>query len=194
MIFRHPAQRVVVLVDVQNLYYSAKNLYNARINFKNLLAKAIAGRVLIRAIAYVIKSDLNDKESDFFDAVHNAGFEVKEKELQIFPDGARKGDWDVGIVMDAIRLGHKVDSIVLISGDGDYVPVVSYLQQSLGCLVEVIAFDKTCSHLLKETADDFVAIEDHKVDLLFQSEKSRRTGGKPYWKKDIITPRKETSV
>lgn len=175
MIVRHKAQRVVILVDVQNLYYSAKNLYNARINFKNLLSLALMDRVLTRAIAYVIKSDLNDKESDFFDAVHNAGFEVKEKELQIFADGARKGDWDVGIVMDAIRLGHKVDSIVLVSGDGDYLPMVNYLQQSLGCLVEVIAFDKTCAGVLKESCDDFVSIESHRDLLLFQSDKSRRS-------------------
>ena len=179
MIVRHKDQRVVVLVDVQNLYYSAKNLFNARVNFRNLLKLAQAGRVLTRAIAYVIKSDTNEHEADFFGAVHNAGFEVKEKELQTFPGGAKKGDWDVGIVMDAIRLGSKVDSVVLVSGDGDYMPMVQYLQLSLGCLVEVIAFDKTCSHFLKEVADDLIDIEEHRNDLLFQSEKSRRSIRRP---------------
>ncbi|MFC1596020.1 NYN domain-containing protein [Candidatus Margulisiibacteriota bacterium] len=176
MIVKNKDQRVAVLVDVQNLYYSAKNLYNSRINFRNLLKLALAERTLTRAIAYVIKADMHDGESEFFDAVHNAGFEVKEKELQTFPGGAKKGDWDVGIVMDAIRLGNKVDSIVLISGDGDYLPMIQYLQLALGCLVEVIAFDKTCSHFLKENCDDFVDIEANKSDLLFQSEKQRRRG------------------
>ncbi|MFA5927854.1 MAG: NYN domain-containing protein [Candidatus Margulisiibacteriota bacterium] len=173
MIVKHKDQRVAVLVDVQNLYYSAKNLYNARVNFRNLLKLAQADRVLTRAIAYVIKSDSNARESDFFDAVHNAGFEVKEKDLQIFPGGAKKGDWDVGIVMDAIRLGHKVDSLVLISGDGDYLPMVQYLQLALGCQVEVIAFNRTCSNVLKNSCDDFIDIEENKSALLFQSEKSK---------------------
>ncbi len=169
MIFRNKDQRIAVLVDVQNLYYSAKNIYQARINFKNLLELATAGRILTRAIAYVIKSDTSATEKDFFDAVNNAGFEVKEKDLQIFAGGAKKGDWDLGIAMDAIRLGPKVDSIVLISGDGDFKPVVSYLQQAQGCLVEVIAFEQSCSHLLKEICDDFIDIEKHTDTLLFRS-------------------------
>lgn len=175
MIVKNKDQRVAVLVDVQNLYYSARNLYGSRISFKNLLDVALAGRVLTRAIAYVIKSDVTNGEGDFFSAVHDAGFEVKEKDLQIFPGGAKKGDWDLGIAMDAIRLGNKVDSIVLVSGDGDYVPVVSYLQQSLGCLVEVVAFDKTCSKSLRDVADDFIAVEDHMNELLFKTEKSTKT-------------------
>jgi len=172
MIVKHKAQRVAVLVDVQNLYYSAKNLYNSRISFKNLLDLAVADRVLTRAIAYVITADTNVKESDFFDAVNNAGFELKEKDLQIFPGGAKKGDWDLGIAMDAIRLGHKVDTIVLVSGDGDFQPVVNYLQNSLGCLVEVIAFKRSCSKALIEVSDDFINIEEHQKTLLFKSRKS----------------------
>lgn len=167
MIFRNKSQRVVVLVDVQNLYYTARNVFHSRINYKNLLEKATAGRILTRAIAYVVNADASDREGDFFDAVNSAGFDIKEKELQIFGDGSRKADWDIGIAMDAIRLGHKVDSIILVSGDGDYVPVVTYLQQSLGCLVEVIAFKKSTSHHLIAAADDFIAIEDFAESLLF---------------------------
>jgi uncharacterized LabA/DUF88 family protein len=174
MIVRNRDQRVAVLVDVQNLYYSARNLYKSRISFKNLLKVAVQDRILTRAIAYVIKSDESNKESEFFNAVHDAGFDVNEKELQIFPGGAKKGDWDVGIAMDAIRLGKKVDSVVIVSGDGDYVPVVKYLQFSLGCLVEVVAFDKTCSGALEEAADDFIPIEKHRKKLMFKTKKSRK--------------------
>lgn len=167
MIVRNKDQRVAILVDVQNLYYSAKNLYNARVNYKNLLSVLVQKRLLVRAIAYVINSE-EGKQSEFFDAVHNAGFEVKEKTLQVFLGGAKKGDWDVGIAMDAIRLGHKVDSIILVSGDGDFRPVVNYLQQSLGCLVEVAAFKKTANKELIEIADDFINIEENMRQLLFK--------------------------
>jgi uncharacterized LabA/DUF88 family protein len=174
MIVRNEDQRVAILVDVQNLYYSARNLYKSRISFKNLLKVALQDRILTRAIAYVIKSDVSKKEGEFFNAVNDAGFEINEKELQVFPGGAKKGDWDVGIAMDAIRLGKKVDSIVLISGDGDFVPVVRYLQLSLGCLVEVVAFDKTCSGSLKEVADSFIPIEKHRKKLMFKTKQSRK--------------------
>ncbi|KKQ38236.1 MAG: hypothetical protein US54_C0014G0001, partial [Candidatus Roizmanbacteria bacterium GW2011_GWA2_37_7] len=110
MIVKNRDQRVAVLVDIQNLYYSGKNLFNSRVNYKNLLSSVLQKRLLVRAIAYVIKAD-ESKENEFFNALHEAGFEVKEKPLQTFYGGAKKGDWDIGIGMDAIRLGHKVDSI-----------------------------------------------------------------------------------
>ncbi|MBP9690994.1 NYN domain-containing protein [Candidatus Woesebacteria bacterium] len=167
MIVKNRDQRIAILVDVQNLYYSGKNLYNARVNYKNLLTTIIQKRILVRAIAYVINAD-ETKENVFFNALHEAGFEVKEKALQTFYGGAKKGDWDLGIAMDAIRLGNKVDSIILVSGDGDFKPVVNYLQQALGCLVEVVAFKRTANKELIELADDFTNIEDSKGKLLFQ--------------------------
>ena len=166
MIVRNPEQRVAVLVDVQNLYYSAKNLYKQKVNFKNLLDLAVQGRVLTRAIAYVINAQPGE-DNEFFEAVNNAGLEVKEKPLQTFFGGAKKGDWDVGIAMDAVRLASKVDSIVLISGDGDFRPVVSYLQ-SAGCLVEVVAFEKTANNDLMKEADDFTNMDEYHEDLLFR--------------------------
>lgn len=168
MIVRNPNQRVAVLVDVQNLYYSAKNLFNSKVNFKNLLDFCVQDRILTRAIAYVINADPDGKENEFFDAVNSAGFETKEKPLQTFFGGAKKGDWDVGIAMDAVRLAPKVDSIILCSGDGDFNPVVTYLQQA-GCLIEVVAFEKTANKELMEAADDFVPIESDKQKLLFRS-------------------------
>lgn len=168
MIVRHKDQRVAVLVDVQNMYYSAKHLFKAKVNFRNVLKEAVFGRVLTRAIAYVIKTDIVVKERDFFEALNKSGFEVKEKDLQIFPGGAKKGDWDIGITMDAIRLGKKVDSIVLVSGDGDYIPLVKYLQLSEGCQVEIMAFGKTCSKGLIEVSDDFVDMEKGKAKFLMR--------------------------
>jgi uncharacterized LabA/DUF88 family protein len=173
MIIRNPEQRVAILVDVQNLYYSAKNLYHSRVNFKNILGLILQWRKLTRAIAYAVDT-AEETNKVFIDAIHESGFEIKLKPIQTFVDGSKKADWDVGIAMDAIRLWTKVDSVILISGDGDYVPVVNYLQQSQGCLVEVMAFGRTTNKELRELADEFIDIEDYPDELLFQSRKSVR--------------------
>lgn len=173
MIIRNPEQRVAILVDVQNLYYSAKNLYHSRVNFKNILGLILQWRKLVRAIAYAVDT-VEETNKVFIDAIHESGFEIKLKPIQTFVDGSKKADWDVWIAMDAVRLGGKVDSIILISGDGDYVPVVNYLQQSQGCLVEVMAFWRTTNKELRDLADEFIDIEDYPDELLFQSRKSVR--------------------
>ena len=162
---KHEEQRVGVLVDVSNMYHSAKNLYNRRANFQQILTQAVASRKLIRATAYVVKSD-NEDEMSFFEALSQQGFEVKMKELQTFIGGAKKGDWDVGIAIDAIKLADKLDVIVIVSGDGDYLPLVSYLQNNKGCLVEIMAFRKTCSSRLIEESDDFTDLSSSKKFLI----------------------------
>jgi len=151
-------QRIGVFVDVQNMYYSAKNLYNAKVNFAQILKAAVKDRSLIRAIAYVIKADVKE-EQNFFDALEKIGFEVRAKDLQIFAGGAKKGDWDIGLAMDAIELAPKLDTIVLVSGDGDYVPLISHLRHALGCRIEVIAFGKSSSSLLREECDSFIDLD-----------------------------------
>jgi uncharacterized LabA/DUF88 family protein len=151
-------QRVGVFVDVSNMYHSARHLYEARVNFGAILREAVGGRQLIRAIAYVISADI-EQEKDFFKALELSGFEVKQKELQIFPGGAKKGDWDVGITVDAITLAQRLDVVVLVSGDGDYVPLVEYLRRNTGSKVEVIAFAKSASKKLIEEADEFIDLD-----------------------------------
>ncbi len=163
---KHREQRVGILVDVSNMYHSAKNLYKRKTNFKEILVKAVAGRKLIRATAYAIRTESKD-EMPFTDALAEQGFEVKLKDLQIFAGGAKKADWDVGIAIDAIKLADKLDVIVLVSGDGDYLPLVSYLQNNKGCLVEVMAFRKTCSSRLIEEADDFIDLGSDKKFLIY---------------------------
>ena len=154
----HREQRIGVFVDIQNMYYSAKQMYQSKVNFKELLKEAVRGRSLIRAIAYVIKTDIAEEEN-FHKALNHIGYEVKMKDIQIFVGGAKKGDWDIGIAMDAIELAPKLDTIVLISGDGDFVPLVEHLTRALGCRVEVIAFGRSCSAKLKEEADEFFDLD-----------------------------------
>jgi len=151
-------QRIGVFVDVQNLYYSAKYIYGARVNFESVLKEAVKGRKLIRAIAYVIRTE-EMKESAFFEALKNIGYEIRAKDLQVFYGGAKKGDWDIGIAMDTIELAPKLDTIVLVSGDGDFVPLVKHLKYALGCRVEVIAFGKSASSKLIAEADGFLDLD-----------------------------------
>jgi len=170
-------QRIGIFVDVQNLYYSAKFLHKAKANFRAILEEAIKGRQLIRAIAYVIKADVKD-ETNFFDVLKGFGYEIKSKDLQVFYGGAKKGDWDIGIAMDAIELAPKLDVIVLVSGDGDFVQLVKHLKYALGCYVEVMAFGKSSSQKLIEEADDFVDLESNPHRFMFSSGKSKSSGGK----------------
>lgn len=162
---KHKNQRVGVLIDVSNMYHSAKNLFKKRVNFGEILKEVVAGRQLIRAIAYVIKTE-SGEETNFFEALHQQGFEVNMKDLQIFAGGAKKADWDVGIAVDAIKLADNLDAIILVTGDGDFLPLVNYLQNTKGCLVEVAAFRQTASSKLIEEADDFINLSENKKYLL----------------------------
>lgn len=151
-------QRVGVFVDVQNLYYSAKNLYRAKVNFKQVLKDAVRGRKLIRAVAYVIQTE-EFKEKTFFDALKGIGFEIRSKELQIFFGGHKKGDWDVGIAMDMIECAPKLDTMILISGDGDFKDLVLHLRRAFGCRVEAMSFGRSASSKLKETVHEFIDMD-----------------------------------
>lgn len=154
---RHREQRVLVLFDVQNLYYSAKHIYNTKVNFKEILNEAVAKRRLVRAMAYVINTEIKE-ESLFHDALNKIGIEVKQKDLQVFYGGSKKGDWDIGIAMDAVRMVDKIDTLVLVSGDGDFKDLLEYMK-SHGCRTEVMALGKTASKHLKESADMFIDLE-----------------------------------
>jgi uncharacterized protein (TIGR00288 family) len=154
MAIKHSGQRVGVLIDVQNLYHSAKNLYRARANFREILKLAVGQRNLIRAFAYVVRTKTGE-EKPFFEAIVKLGIETRVRDLQEFYGGMKKADWDVGITIDAVRLAPSVDTVVLVSGDGDFVWLVEYLKNQ-GKRVEVIAFGRTTSLNLKETADEFI--------------------------------------
>ena len=141
------------MIDVQNFYHCAKNLYQRRTNFAAILREAVAGRQLVRSFAYVVRTETGEERS-FFDALEKLGIEIRVKDLQIFYGGAKKADWDVGIAVDAIRMAKLSDVVILMSGDGDFVPLVEYLKNQ-GVQMEVWAFGKSASGRLKETADEF---------------------------------------
>ncbi len=168
-VIKHPAQRVAVLIDIQNLYHSAKNLYSRRVNFKEVLTTAVSKRQLVRSFAYVVYTETEEEQS-FFNALEKLGIEIRVKDLQIFYGGMKKADWDVGIAIDGVRLANSVDVIVLMSGDGDFVPLVEYLK-NIGTQIEVVAFGKSASSKLKESADDFLDLSNNYDKYLLASKK-----------------------
>lgn len=171
-IIRHQNQRVGVFIDAQNLYHSAKSLYGANVNFKNILEDVVSGRSLIRALAYVITTE-SGEESVFFEALTKSGIETKAKDLQIFSGGNKKADWDVGLTIDAVKLAPKLDSVILLSGDGDYIPLVEYLKFQ-GCQVEVASFSQSSSSRLIEVADDFLDLADNPKRYLIKKHVGRK--------------------
>lgn len=178
-IIKHQTQRVGIFIDTQNLYHSAKNLYHTRVNFGAILEETVGKRQIIRARAYLVTTEAGD-EKNFLEALGKVGIEVKTKDLQIFHGGAKKADWDVGLAVDAITLAPKLDAVILVSGDGDFVPLVEYLQTNMGCQVEVVSFGKSSSAKLKEVADDFFDLdnEPHKFLLGFKKTNKRNKNSK----------------
>lgn len=167
MIIKHKEQRVGVYIDAQNLYHSGKNLYHSKVNFGQILKDALDGRKLVRAVAYVIATE-SGEENAFFEALTKMGIETKVKDLQIFSSGAKKADWDVGLAIDAVKLAPKLDAVILVTGDGDFVPLVEYLQMNQGCQVEVASFGKSTSTKLIEAADNFMDLDENSNKYLLR--------------------------
>lgn len=178
-VIKHPEQRVAIFIDTQNMYHSAKNLYRAKVKFEAVLKASLAGRKLVRAVAYVVNTEEGD-EGAFLDALTRIGIEIKTKDLQVFWGGAKKADWDVGMAIDVVRTAHKVDAVVIATGDGDFVPLVEYVR-SQGTQIECISFGKSSSQKLKEFVDDFIDMDNDPHTYLIgykqRAKKSIRAGG-----------------
>ena len=184
-VIKHKNQRVGIFIDTQNLYHCAKNIYGAKVNFDQVVKDGLAGRSLTRAVAYVITTE-SGEEKNFFEALGKMGIETKTKNLQIFAGGAKKADWDVGLAVDAIKLAPKLDAIILVTGDGDFVPLVEYLQ-NVGCQVEIMSFGKASSAKLIEVSDDFIDLDlnPRKYLIGFGGDKRNRRGMRPQPKVDL---------
>ncbi len=152
--------RVAVFVDVQNVYYTVKQIHGCHFDYKAFWDQVTAGRELVRAFAYAI--DRRDrKQIQFQQILESIGFEVKLKPFIQRSDGSAKGDWDVGITLDMIELAREVDVAVLASGDGDFDLVVRKLRDAHGVEVEVYGARKLTAASLIQAATRFVPIEGH---------------------------------
>lgn len=157
-------RRVGVFIDIQNMYYSARNLYGNKVNFASIVKGTTGNQKLIRAIAYCVSTKTGD-ETPFFEALHGAGIEVMTKELLEYDSGHKKGDWDVGITIDIVRMLDMFDVVVLVSGDGDYVPVGEYVK-GRGRIFHVASFRESTSTRLVECADIYTNLSDDTAQFL----------------------------
>lgn len=159
-VIKHSGQRVGVFIDTQNLYHSAKHLHASRADFKAILDEAVAGRNLIRALAYVISTPMG-AEHAFFNALNALGIEIRKKEIREFGvQDFKRASWDVEMTLDAIRMAPRLDAIVIVSGDGSFAPLVEFLKSTTGIQTEVIAFGRSCAQTLKDEADSFLDLSE----------------------------------
>ena len=167
-----PIERVAVFVDGANLYHSIKNYYRGVLDYDRLLAAAVGGRKLLRATFYIVEKQEAEEGSasarSFVYNLNKFGYKVRSKPLVVHEtltaEGERtvshKGDWDIGIVVDMMRLADHADTYVLVSGDGEYVEAVEYLQSEKGVRVEVISAAQCTSQALLDLCDQHTDLAD----------------------------------
>ena len=150
-------KKLVVLVDVQNIYYTTKQSYGQNFDYNQFWAKATANRQVIKAIAYAIDRD-DEKQRQFQNILRAIGFEVKLKPFIQRVDGSAKGDWDVGIALDAMEYAKDADVVVLASGDGDFDLLVDKIRHDFNAAVEVYGVPKFTSTSLINSASKYIPI------------------------------------
>lgn len=157
-------ERVGIFVDIQNLYYGAKENFSSKIDFKTLRDNVLRGRQLVSANAYLIDSSSNNNKS-FISCLMQLGYTLRIKELKVRGNGSAKGNSDIEMAMDAINQKDKIDTAALVTGDGDFVPLVEFLK-SKGIRVEVYSFSvnkNSTAFDLKQIADEFYEIDESYV-------------------------------
>jgi uncharacterized LabA/DUF88 family protein len=160
-------EKLVVLVDVQNIYYTTKQSFGQNFDYNQFWAKATANRQVIKAIAYAIDRD-DEKQRQFQNILRAIGFEVKLKPFIQRVDGSAKGDWDVGIALDAMEYAKEADVVVLASGDGDFDLLVDKIRHDFNASVEVYGVPKFTSTSLINSASKYIPIDN---DLLLGAPK-----------------------
>ena len=150
--------KVLLLVDVQNVYYTARSTFQRNVDYNALWAKITDGRQLVKAIAYATEKG-DRKQQEFQNILRAIGFEVRLKPCIQRSDGSAKGDWDVGITIDAMDYAHEADTVVLVSGDGDFDILVNKLRVDKGKRVEVYGVAKLTSVSLMKAASEFIPLD-----------------------------------
>lgn len=150
--------KVAIFVDVQNVYYTVRSAYQRNFDYNKFWAEATAGREVIKAVAYAIDKG-DQKQREFQNILKAIGFEVKLKPYIQRADGSAKGDWDVGIALDAIEYAERADVVVLVSGDGDFDLLVSKIREVHGKAVEVFGVPQLTANSLINAASEFIPID-----------------------------------
>jgi len=156
-------EKVAIFVDVQNIYYTTKQSYQRHFNYNAFWSQATADRVVMAANAYAIDKG-DSKQQGFQQILRNIGFEVKLKPYIQRSDGTAKGDWDVGITIDVLEHANQVDTIILLSGDGDFDLLLSKVRNVYSVTTEVYGVPGLTAPSLINAANRFIPI-DHKLLL-----------------------------
>ena len=154
--------RIALFADVQNIYYTTRQAYGRQFNYRELWRRIADQGEIISAIAYAIQRD-DDKQLKFQDALKHIGFEVKLKPYIQRSDGSAKGDWDVGIAIDVMEAAANVDTVVLLSGDGDFDLLLNKIRETQQINAEVYGVPALTANSLINAADHYHPIEN---DLL----------------------------
>ncbi|MGL6162080.1 NYN domain-containing protein [Microbulbifer sp.] len=150
---------VVLFVDVQNVYYTTRQAYSRNFDYNKFWSRATFDRRVVKAIAYAVDRG-DSKQAEFQNILRAIGFEVKLKPFIQRSDGSAKGDWDVGITIDAMEYSDRADVAVLVSGDGDFDLLVNKLRVGKGKFVEVYGVPELTSRSLMNAASEFIPIKD----------------------------------
>lgn len=151
-------KKVSLFVDVQNIYYTSRSVYNRSFDYNKFWAKATEDRVVINAYAYAVNRG-DEKQKQFQNILRAIGFEVKLKPYIQRSDGSAKGDWDVGITVDIMECARESDIIVLASGDGDFDILVKKVCADYEAEVEVYGVEKLTASSLINAASRYYPIE-----------------------------------
>ena len=153
-------EKIAILVDVQNIYYTTRQAFSRKFNYRAFWSAVTEGREVVAAIAYAIESRDGGKQFGFQQILRDIGFEVKLKPYIQRSDGSAKGDWDVGITLDMVELAEKVDTVVLASGDGDFDLAVKRIKQRFETKSEVYGVQRLTAGSLIRAATTYVPIEE----------------------------------
>ncbi|MGL4224086.1 MAG: NYN domain-containing protein [Vibrio sp.] len=151
-------EKIAILVDVQNVYYTCRERYGRHFDYNQFWSQATQDRSVVQANAYAIASK-DPQQRQFHHILRGIGFTVMLKPFIQRSDGSAKGDWDVGIALDGYELAQQVDTVVLVSGDGDFEPLVTRIQQRFQVKVEVYGVPKLTAQHLIDVASQFYPIE-----------------------------------
>ena len=176
MTVRNPQHRVGMFVDVQNLFYAAKLLHQSKVDYGKLIREVSGGRQVVKAVAYIVQRPDVDNRS-FCDALAKMGYELRSKALKIRSDNSARGNWNVGLALEAIQLASRLDVVALVSGDGDFEPLARAVR-GMGCLFEVFSFERSVSQDLVDAADAFLPITE---SVLFKEKKFERSAYDSRW-------------
>jgi uncharacterized LabA/DUF88 family protein len=151
-------KKIAIFVDVQNIYYTTREMYKRPFNYKKLWDTLKQQGIIVCANAYAIDRGI-DSQIKFQDALRNIGFNVKLKPYIQRRDGTSKGDWDVGITIDIMEAAEGCDLVVLLSGDGDFDMLLKKISQKHGVDTRVYGVEFLTANSLIRSAGSFVGID-----------------------------------